>query len=82
MWTKTTAVAEEDSSVCFQCQGGGGGDGGWRQIAQNIPRPLGLGQSSGHHGLGGGGYLQNGGNSNLRSTKILKLRRNLSEGLK
>jgi hypothetical protein len=26
-------------------------------------------------------YLQNGGNTNLHSTQILKLRRNLSEGL-
>jgi len=27
-----------------------------------------------------GGYLQNGGNKNLCSTKILKLRRNLTQG--
>ena len=40
--------------------------------------PLGLGQSGGHHGLGG--YLQNGGNTNLHSAKTVKLRRNQKGG--
>jgi hypothetical protein len=40
----------------------------------SLSGPLGLGQSSGHHGLGGG-FLRNGGNTNLSSTQILKLHR-------
>jgi len=42
---------------------------------------LGLEQSSGHHGLGGGEYPWNGGNTYLRTTKIPKLRRNSTGGV-